>query len=85
MGAESFHGPAVLVVDADASIRALIAKVLEHAGFRTFLAGDDHTATRRDPSRYAVIIRDLKLTPGESKAAMQQLAAWPIGATRRDH
>ena len=66
----------VLVIDSDAAIRRLIAAILQQAGFRAY--------TEEDRGRdYAVIVRDVNLTPGARDGSLQQLEATAPEVLRR--
>ena len=75
MAAES-RSVSVLIVDGDLAIRRMIAAILEQAGFRAYTEDDG----RRE---YAVIVRDVNLTPGKRDDALQQLAATAPEVLRR--
>jgi DNA-binding NtrC family response regulator len=78
------RGGSVLIIDPDAGIRRLIGGVLEHAGFRTVGVDDlQSAATMLQTSTFAVIVRDLNLTPAARRRSLQQLAATAPEMLRR--
>lgn len=84
MAPNARSGGSVLIVDADAGIRRLIAAVLEQAGFRTVGVDDLQSATTTlKTSTYSVIVRDLDLAPSERRRSLQELAATPPELLRR--
>jgi DNA-binding NtrC family response regulator len=84
MAPHSGSGGSVLIIDADAGIRRLIAAVLEHAGFRTVGVKDlQSAAAMLKTSTFAAIVRDLNLAPAERRRSLQQLAATEPELLRR--
>jgi CheY-like chemotaxis protein len=80
----SLSGGSVLIVEADAAIRGLIAAVLEHVGFHTAGVDDLQSAEAMpDLSTFSVIVRDLNLAPAERRRSLQELAATEPELLRR--
>ncbi|HYC60100.1 MAG TPA: hypothetical protein VEK79_11105 [Thermoanaerobaculia bacterium] len=73
MVTESSRHASVLIVDSAASIRQLIAIALDHAGFRTCVVEDFAALAPGDVSQFAVIVRDVNLTPGGRERALREL------------
>jgi CheY-like chemotaxis protein len=66
------RGTSVLIIEADDSIRRLIATTLERAGFRTSSAKDGWPSGETE---HAVIVRDVNLRPPGRERALEEVAA----------
>ena len=66
------RGTSVLIIEADDSIRRLIATALERAGFRTCSAKDGWPSGETE---HAVIVRDVSLRPPWRERALEEVAA----------
>ncbi len=80
MPTETSRAPSVLIIEADDTIRRMIAVTLEHAGFRTSSMKDG--GPTGDPE-YAVIVRDVNLRPAGRERALEELAATAPEVLRR--
>lgn len=80
MPTETSRAPSVLIIEADDTIRRMIAVTLEHAGFRTSSVKDGETTGGPE---HAVIVRDVNLRPAGRERALEELAATPPDVLRR--
>lgn len=76
MAPQSSPYPSVLIIDGDPAIRGLIETLLKRAGFPTLFTADIDSATiLLDTNTFAVILRDLNLTPSQQRRSLELLAA----------
>jgi DNA-binding response OmpR family regulator len=69
------EGPRILVVDDEPAIRALVAKIIERAGFAVDLAANGAEAIEKLAQRsYAVLIVDLMMPQVDGYAVVEHLA-----------
>lgn len=84
MAPQSSPYPSVLIIDGDPAIRGLIEKLLKRAGFLTLFTADIESATvLLHTTDFAVILRDLNLTPSQQCRSLELLAATAPEQLRR--